>query len=198
MKRSALLLAALLLMVCAASAQNFEAAVNAYASFTNTSNQNLADRTATTSGGGFLTLGHSGVHNGFQINLGYTKNSQTFNSPSGPVVAPIATNVYQSTADWIVHREYKSIRPFAFVGGGVLSFSPTGAAIKATPIPISRQNRPTFLYGGGADLRLMKELALRAQFRGLIYQAPDYGNNSLHTGSAMLTFEPSLGLVFRF
>ena len=55
-----------------------------------------------------------------------------------------------------------------------------------TNIPASQQTKPAFLYGGGFDYRIFSSvpfirrssvtnhLALRLQYRGLLYKAPDF------------------------
>jgi opacity protein-like surface antigen len=69
----------------------------------------------------------------------------------------------------------------------------------------AKQTNLAYLYGAGMDYRLPWRFALRLQYRGLIYNAPDFKVNP-NSGSAV-TFatgrkghmaEPSIGLVFRF
>ena len=61
-----------------------------------------------------------------------------------------------------------------------------------------RQTSLAFLYGGGADYRLWRRLWVRAQYRGLIFRAPDFGVSDLFISAKGHMAEPSLGLVVKF
>jgi opacity protein-like surface antigen len=52
----------------------------------------------------------------------------------------------------------------------------------------------------GVDYRLRKGLAVRAEYRSLVYESPDFfgGAVALHTSTAMQMREPSVGLTYRF
>jgi hypothetical protein len=45
---------------------------------------------------------------------------------------------------------------------------------------------------------LLKHVALRAEYRGLVYSAPDFGLSALNTNTVTHTAQPSAGLVIRF
>ena len=45
---------------------------------------------------------------------------------------------------------------------------------------------------------LTEHFALRAEYRGFVYERPDFGLQSLHSGAATHTAQPSAGIVFRF
>jgi hypothetical protein len=45
---------------------------------------------------------------------------------------------------------------------------------------------------------LLKPLALRLEYRGLLYSVPDFGFGGLNTSSLTHTAEPSIGLSLRF
>jgi opacity protein-like surface antigen len=179
-------------------AQQADIAASVSGVITNQSSGSFMTRTATTSAGGLFSFRYFPHRNGIEANFGYTKNSQQFEGSLGNVIAPVQTSVYELTGDYVLRFGHDPIRPFAFLGGGMLIFGPTDSAIKSAVIPISRQTRPAFLYGAGADFRITDKAAIRGQYRGLLYEAPDFGNSNLHTGYAMHTIEPSVGLVYRF
>jgi opacity protein-like surface antigen len=135
---------------------------------------------------------------GVEANYGYTRNSQDYNFGFGNVVG-VQAGMHEVTGALVLRGGHGPVRPFVLVGGGVLVFNPTTSALNNTGLPLSRENRPTLLYGGGADIRLAKAVALRAQYRGLVYSAPDFHDAvDLHTGVMMHTAEPTVGLVFKF
>jgi len=156
-------------------------------------------QTPTNSAGALFSLRYYlNRYAGVEANYGYTRNSQDYNFGFGNVVG-VQSGVHEVTGAFVLRGGHGPVRPFVLAGGGVLVFNPTSSALNTTGLPLSRENRPAFLYGGGADIRLAKAVALRAQYRGLVYQAPDFHDAAdLHTGVTMHTAEPTVGLVFKF
>jgi len=106
------------------------------------------------------------------------------------------------------------IEPFVFAGAAALIFYPSYDTNTIngvlTTIPASQQTRPAFLYGGGLDYRIFSRLpfirrssvsdhlALRLQYRGLLYKAPDFKVQNLFTGDRGHMAEPMIGVVVKF
>lgn len=89
------------------------------------------------------------------------------------------------------------LSPYVLAEGGALVFDPTGNAF-GTVAGAQRQATGVFAYGGGADFPIVKHIALRAEYRGLVYSAPDFGVAALNTSTITHTAQPSAGIVFRF
>ena len=87
--------------------------------------------------------------------------------------------------------------PYVIAEGGAFVFSPGSNGLGAFPVAV-RQTKGGFVYGGGADFPLVKHFSLRAEYRGLLYHAPDFGVSALTTGTLAHTAQPSAGLVLRF
>jgi opacity protein-like surface antigen len=111
----------------------------------------------------------------------------------------IEANVHQATGALVVTAPHKIIglKPYVLAGSGALIFEPTGN-LGGIISGATNQARPVFLYGGGVDYDLTKHLALRAEYRGFVYERPDFGLQSLHSGATTHTAQPSAGIVFRF
>ena len=60
------------------------------------------------------------------------------------------------------------------------------------------QAKAAFVYGGGVDSRIIRHVALRAEYRGFVYDRPDFQLAALNSNVTTHTAEPSAGLVFRF
>jgi opacity protein-like surface antigen len=130
---------------------------------------------------------------------GWNRNSQLFSTPGG--FARIQADVHQATGGLVVNlpalRRLKA-SPYILAEGGALVFDPTnngGGVLGA-----QRQTVGVFVYGGGADFAVprVRHVALRLEYRGLVYNAPNFGLSSLDTGTVTHTAQPSAGLVFRF
>jgi outer membrane immunogenic protein len=136
-----------------------------------------------------------------EANYGLTRNTQYYAASSvltgEPTFFAIQTNISEATADY-VFTPWKSGRlsPFLLAGAGVVIFNPTGNSYGTTAA--GTEVKGAISYGGGADYRILRNLALRLQYRGLIYKAPDFYVTGLTTGTVGNLAEPSLGLVFRF
>jgi len=79
---------------------------------------------------------------------------------------------------------------------GTLVFDPTlaGSFISGA----TSQAKPAFVYGGGLDYRVTNHVFLRTEYRGFVYNRPDFGLSSLNSDVTAHTAQPSAGLVFRF
>ena len=147
--------------------------------------------------GGFL-LGYRYNFNrwlGAEANYGYDRNTQTY---LGTTLGRVQSNIHQITGAAVVKLPgFARIQPYALAGGGALIFDPTGNA-GGSFAGASEQTRGTFLYGVGADYVLAKHWSLRAEYRGLVYKAPDFNQSSLNMDSWTHIAQPSAGIVFRF
>ena len=142
--------------------------------------------------GGFLAGYRYNLNHRFALEADYDyfRNSQDYPKSGG---TDIKTNVSAITGAAVVKLpEFKKVRPFALAGGGGIIFDPHDAK------SIETQARGSFVYGGGADVPLMKHVALRAEYRGFVYKAPDFDRSDLKTDKFTHSAVPSAGLVFTF
>ena len=128
---------------------------------------------------------------------GYARNTQQNFASPGPF--SVQANVHQATGALVVTvpRRVFKLNPYVLAGAGALVFDPTGS-VGGFVFGAQAQTRPAFVYGGGVDYDLAKHLSLRAEYRGFVYERPDFGLDALHSGATAHTAQPSAGLVFRF
>jgi opacity protein-like surface antigen len=138
----------------------------------------------------------------FELNYDRTNNFQQYTA--GPFVYRVQSNITEFSGAYVFSplQEHK-FEPFLLGGVGALVFSPSSTFVNSslTGIGALRQTRVAFLYGVGVDYPvpgLGKHLAVRVQYRGLVYQAPDFKVQKLFIGSYGHMAEPSAGVVFRF
>jgi opacity protein-like surface antigen len=86
------------------------------------------------------------------------------------------------------------VNPYVPAGLGALVFAHTA---QSAPEALS-QARVAFVYGGGVDFTVVKHVALRAEYRGLVDKRPDFGLAALNSHVTAHTAQPSAGVVFRF
>ncbi|MBV9574346.1 MAG: hypothetical protein JOY93_09855 [Acidobacteriales bacterium] len=144
------------------------------------------------------------------INYGHSRNSQIYTVP--PNDYRIQAIVSEYTGAYVFSpMESKRFEPFFLAGAGVLKFNPYDTFIDAVQVgvPAVQQTEVAFLYGAGFDYHIFssipfirrlpsEHLALRLQYRGLIYKAPDFSVPGLFTGARGHMAEPSVGIVVKF
>lgn len=195
------LVSAALLLGIGASAQESRSEISLEGTgfFTkDTTGQGTTQRSTNT--GGFLV--------GYRYNLnrwlaaeavyGYDRDSQQYFSTGG--FSRVQANVHQATGGFVFRvptiRKLR-ISPYLLAEGGALVFDPTGNTFGSVP-GMERQAVGVFAYGGGADFPLVRHISLRAEYRGLVYNAPDFGLATLNTNTVTHTAQPSAGIVFHF
>lgn len=140
---------------------------------------------------------------GIELNYGRTLNAQTYNAPPFLFRVQNTTSEYSGAA---VITPFETSRYHFFVLGGLgaVRFYPKTVYINGFSTGYSggfgdtAQSRLAFLYGLGVDYKFFPHLALRLQYRGLLYKAQDYNSKLVFTGSTAHIAEPSAGIVFRF
>jgi opacity protein-like surface antigen len=196
------LLGAVLLLASTARAQEgfmrHEIAVQGTGFFTKDSQQNGVLQHSTDTGG-FL-LNYRFHINGWlaaEGSYGYDRNTQQNFVPGGAF--GIQSNVHQASGALVVTLPVSvaKFRPYVLAGAGALVFDPTGN-IGGFVSGAQRQTRPAFVYGGGVDYNLVRHVALRLEYRGFVYDRPDFGIATLSSNVTAHTAQPSAGLVIHF
>lgn len=129
---------------------------------------------------------------------GYDRNTQRYFSLAG--LSRIQANVHQATGGFVLSLPTPArfrLSPYLLAEGGALVFDPTGNRFGTVP-GAQRQAVGVFVYGGGVDYPVVRYLSLRAEYRGLVYNSPDFGLSRLNTNTITHTAQPSAGVVLRF
>jgi opacity protein-like surface antigen len=197
------LLGTVLLVAASARAQDegfmrSEVGVQGTGLFTKDSQQNGTLQHSTNTGG-FL-MNYRFHINGWlaaEANYGYVRNTQQNFTPSGNL--GIQANVHQATGALVVNLPVyvARMRPYVLAGAGALVFDPTGNQ-GGFVSGAERQARAAFVYGGGVDYRLVQHVSLRLEYRGFVYNRPDFGIAALSSTITTHSAEPSAGIVLHF
>jgi opacity protein-like surface antigen len=163
-----------------------------------TSGQGISQRT--TEAGGFLA-GYSFHLNRWlaaETSYGFSRDSQLFSSRLGS--SRVQSDVHQATGGFVFnlpHPVRLRFSPYLLAEGGALIFNPTGNRGEFVP-GSDTQARATFVYGGGAEFPFLKHVSFRAEYRGFVYKAPDFGLKDVNTDAMTHTAQPSFGVAFHF
>jgi len=187
---------------CAQDFNRFDASLGVGGFFSKTSHAfgNTVVLEPTTSGAELFTfrLRFSPRH-AVAMNIGHASNSEVYNTSS--LVFRVQSGVTEFTPSYFF-TPFQTARfePFVFGGAGILRFNPGGTSVggSQTSFGAAAQNKLVFTYGGGVDYKVWKVIAVRIQYRGLIYKVPDFHIMNLVTGATGHTAEPIAGVVFKF
>src|ERR1700690_3063740 len=205
MRKAALTIVAVLAVASFAPAQDdtrFDLGLSYSGVFSKTSASSVTSTilTPTTSGG---VLGsfryHFSPKNGIEVNIGHTNNSQIYTIP--PYTFRVSAGITEFSAAYVLSPFHaKRLEPFVLGGGGILKFGAGSQYIDGFFSSFGARNQTSLaaLYGGGADFHLWRSLALRVQYRGLFYKAPNFTQTRLFTGVYGHMAEPTAGLVIQF
>jgi len=134
-----------------------------------------------------------------ELTIGHTNSSQIFSRP--PDTYKVTTGVLEYSGAYVLTPFHdRRLQPFLLAGVAGLHWSPSNQYIDQVQVDFGagKENSLAFLYGGGADYRLWRLLALRVQYRGLIYRTPDFGVSNLLISARNHMAEPAAGLVLKF
>lgn len=154
---------------------------------------------ATKSGG--LLVGYSYQFHrwaGVEGNYGYTRNTQNyFASPRQGGQTGVQSDIHQFTGAFVLHVPVEApvVKPYALAGAGALVFEPTDSVRVAAT---DQQTRAAFVYGGGVNFDIARNFGIRAEYRGLVYKAPDFKVGTLDLDKITHLAQPSVGVFFRF
>ena len=136
---------------------------------------------------------------GIELNYGHTVNSQIYLLPPNNYRVQAKISEY-SGAYVLSPFHFHKVEPFVFGGLGALRFSPGNTYIDGfqASFGAARQTSMAFLYGGGFDYGVLGRLALRLQYRGLVYRDPTFHLAMFFTGARAHMPEATIGVVCRF
>ena len=174
-----------------------EVSVQGTGFFTKDSNGNGISQHSTDTGG--LLVGyryHFDRWLAAEADYGYDRNTQQNFTSSGPF--NVQASVHQATADLVVTLPgILRVNPYVLAGAGALVFNPTNNPGQSVPGAL-RQAKATFVYGAGVDFMLVRHVGIRAEYRGFVYNRPDFELAALNSQTTTHTAQPSAGVVFRF
>lgn len=169
---------------------HYEFTVSGIGAFTNGVTGQRIHQTASDTGGVLGTYRFLfNQFNGLEVDYSHAQFTQEYNLPKD--ATGIHSDLDEFTASYVVRYPYKRIAPYVTAGTGAVLFSPSQFALA------TRQADATFVWGAGVDVRIAKHIAFRAGYRGLLYNAPDFGISSFNTKSLATIAEPIGGFSFR-
>jgi hypothetical protein len=174
--------------------------VSAFGSFQQSTSGNGVNQSSTNSAGVLATYRYFFTdHQGVEVDYGFSRFDQQFSAPNAttPFSFGVPANTNEATASYVYRRAMgRRLTPFVSAGTGALVFVPT--SFTAGGVNGSTFATPDFVYSAGADLAVNRRVSLRLGFRGHVFEAPDFGIDSIRTNSVTHMAEPFGGLSFHW
>ncbi|MGA9042800.1 MAG: outer membrane beta-barrel protein [Terriglobales bacterium] len=203
LKRAGMAVAVLLLLTAAGLAQedgHFDVSIGGAGVFTRQSSGHGIILDPTNSAGPLISFRvRFNAKHSIEANYSHTYDSQIFTV--GSDIYRIRSAASEFGAAYVYNPvQIWKFEPFVLGGLGRLGFKPGNTYINTYQVPVAAvsQSELGFIYGGGVDYRVVPHVAVRLQYRGLIYRVPDFKNPALFTGALGQMAEPSVGVVIRF
>jgi hypothetical protein len=173
--------------------RNDDVSVDGFYQFTQTASGNGISDTASKSLGGEASFRHS-FHPllGFEAAYDYARFTESYTGQA----FGYQHNLHVFSGSYYVHGPRAlGLQPFALAGISAAVFSPSLNGGQNVPYQV----RPAANFGAGINYPLLgSAIGLRFEYRGLYYQAPDFGLQKLTTNAYRLTSEPMAGVYLHF
>ena len=133
--------------------------------------------------------------NGVELNYGHANLTQSITVAGSRT--SIDSGMHEVSGAYIFRPKLTGhIQPFFGGGAAFLQFNPK----KDTTLSpaLQSQNKPGALYLAGIDYVFSRHLGVRAEFRGLLFAAPSFMNETFRSNTMHHTSEPTFGIVYRF
>ena len=184
----------------AESSSEFDIGGSFLRTFTKASTGNGVTQTPADAYGGMLEIRYiASPLFGVEFSATYNQADETF-APSAKCgtscntqPANVKSNGVLAGANWVPSKQFGALRPFGLAGIGVYVDAP-GSSTYATYI----RERFAYTAGGGVDWAFSPHLGLRAQYREIIFSAPDIATYFPATGTYTEMGEPMGGVFCRF
>jgi opacity protein-like surface antigen len=131
-----------------------------------------------------------------ELNYTFAQDSIKYNSVSFPA-GEVHTRQQELSAAYVYSRTYKNYSPFLEAGIGTMIFTPildNGTHQFST----KQTTNIGGLFGGGLAYEISPSFDIRAEFRGFLLKAPDFGVSAFNTNRYYVPMTPSIGVAYHF
>lgn len=110
----------------------------------------------------------------------------------------VHTRQEEASAAYVYSRTYGRYNPFVEAGIGGLIFTPIKDNGTSELEQIKQTMNPGGLFGAGVAYELSPSFDIRAEYRGFVTKAPDFGYSYFKTNRYYVNMMPSIGIAYHF
>jgi opacity protein-like surface antigen len=198
MKKSLLLLLLLPLVAVAGFAQESRQDISASGSalFPPYIAGNGANLHATTGFGGLFSYRYLLTpSSGLELNYQYAQQVQHYTNPTNNNT--IHNRFQEISGAYVRSFVFRNWNPFVEAGIGGFIYTPIDDS-KTTIHPVSQNTNVGGMYGAGFAYEISPSFDIRAEYRGLIYKTPTFGQTNFSTGRYYNVSDPVIGIAYHF
>ena len=133
---------------------------------------------------------------GLELNYSFTQNVQKYNTSFAPNVR-IHSRQQELSGAYVYTLNFKNFNPFAELGIGGMIFSPL-QDYRTNYLDSVQNTNVGGLFGAGMAYELSPSFDIRAEYRGFVMRAPNFGFDNFKTGRYEVITMPSIGLAYHF
>jgi opacity protein-like surface antigen len=201
MKKTILLLGALMLSAVAGYAQESRQDVSVSASwlFAPSVTGNSVNKTTTQTLGLLASYRYMLTpRSALEANYGYGQNTQKY-TVYGKAQGGIHTLQQEFSVAYVFNLNFRNFNPFAEAGGGAVIFHPLLDA-GTQQVDAKQSTGLGGLFGAGLAYEISPSFDIRAEYRGFVLKTPDFGlpGNIFKTDRYEVISSPSVGIAYHF
>jgi outer membrane immunogenic protein len=134
-------------------------------------------------------------HSGLELNYQYAQQVQHFTNPTNNNTVH---DRFQEISGAYVHSfNFRNWNPFLEAGVGGFILRPIDDS-KTNLSGLSGNTNVGAIYGGGFAYEISPSFDIRAEYRGLVYKTPTFGETNFSTGRYYNVSDPVIGVAYHF
>jgi len=131
-----------------------------------------------------------------ELNYGFAQNSIKYFT-SAIKNGEVHSRQQEISGAYVYTLNFKRYNPFAEVGVGAIVFSPI-LDNGTHQLDAKRNTNIGGLFGGGVAYELSPSFDIRAEYRGFLLKAPDFGKPEFKSNRYYLISMPTIGVAYHF
>ena len=132
---------------------------------------------------------------GLEVNYQYAQNAQKYYTSFNNV--RVHDRMQEFSGAYVLNANFKNWNPFLEGGPAAFIFSPLDDA-STTQLDVKQQTILGAVYGAGVAYELSPSWDIRAEYRGIIVKAPDFGISNADTKRYYNINAPAIGIAYHF
>jgi outer membrane immunogenic protein len=134
-----------------------------------------------------------------ELNYTFAQDSLKYNAPSvGVTNGRVNARQQELSVAYVYSRTYKRYNPFVEGGLGGVLFTPILNNGTNILYDVKGSTQIGGLFGGGLAYEINPSFDIRAEYRGFIMKAPDFGYSPFKTNRYYVLMTPSIGIAYHF
>jgi outer membrane immunogenic protein len=131
-----------------------------------------------------------------ELNYSFLQNGIKF-TPPGRAEVNVHSRIQEISGAYVYSRNYKNFNPFVEAGVGALIFTPV-RDFETSQLDTRQNTNIGGLFGAGVAYELSPSFDIRAEYRGFVAKAPDFGKSDYKTNRYQVLSMPAIGVAYHF